>query len=191
MDEVQKSLLEQASEWRLLSLLFSCPGPDWRESTAALGAAVRVPSLAEAARLAVAQGSEELYYSVFLPAGPVSAREVSYRGLAEFGGLLSELRGYYYAFAYLPDGGEAPDHVAAETGFLAWLKMKQAYALASGAVEQAAITAEAVQSFIRDHLSSLALPLKRALSQGRTDYLALAAEALAARAPSQSAASPN
>jgi len=189
MDEPRRLLLEEASEWCLLGLLFRCPNAGWREKIAGLASAVRDPALKEAARLASVQGSEALYHSVFLPAGPVSPREVSYRGLVEFGGLLSELTAYYHAFAYSPEETEAPDHVAIETGFLAWLWMKQAYALACGASEHAEITADAARSFLRDHLSYVALPLKSALAQRGTDYLRLAADALAARMPALAATS--
>lgn len=188
MDESQRKLLEEASEWCLLSLLLRCPAPGWREKIAGLASAVRDAALKESARLAAAHGSEELYHSVFMPVGPVSPREVGYRGLVEFGGLLAELNSYYGAFAYSPGGGEPPDHVAAETGFVAWLGMKQAYALACGGSEQEEIAAEAARSFVRDHLTYVAVPLKSALAGRGVDYLSLAAEALAARVPAEIAA---
>lgn len=182
MDARQKELLEQALEWRLIALLLSCPSGPWREKVQQASDEVRYPALREAARLALAGASEGDYHSIFGPGGPVSPREVSYRRRLEFGGLLSELAGFYSAFAYRPSVEEPADHVSVEADFAAYLRLKEAYALVCGDSSQAEITAEAHRRFLEEHLSYLAEPLFHALTRSGIGYLAIAAEALLARA---------
>ena len=62
------------------------------------------------------------------PGGPAPGREVSYRGWVQPGYMLSELSSYYEAFSYKPMTKEVPDHVAVETGFIAYLRLKEAFA---------------------------------------------------------------
>jgi hypothetical protein len=95
--------------------------------------------------------------------------------------LLSELTSYYDAFAYQPAIMEAPDHVAVETGFIAYLRLKEAYARTNFDDEHAAVTHEAAQQFINEHLSALTEPLARALEHSGVEYLAQAGKALLAR----------
>ena len=64
------------------------------------------------------------------PGGPVSAREIGHRPVADPGHLLATLQACYQAFAYAPVTEEAPDHVSVEVGFMAYLRLKQAFALA-------------------------------------------------------------
>jgi hypothetical protein len=91
---------------------------------------------------------------------------------------MSELTGYYEAFGYCPASAEACDHVSVEAGFIGYLHLKEAYALACGSSEQAGITAEAAQSFIDAHLASIAEPLGEILSGTGIRYLELAGQAL-------------
>jgi len=177
-------LLSEAAEWRLLSLLFECPSPNWREQLDALAAEVADADLKVAAETAQREASEGLYHSTFGPGGPAPGREISYRDWAQPGYLLSELTSYYEAFAYHPDQAatvEAPDHVSVETGFIAYLKLKEAYAEASGDDEHAAITREAAEQFINEHLSAMTEPMARSLEHSGVEYLALAGKALLAR----------
>lgn len=174
-------LLRQAAEWRLLGLLFECPRPGWRDDVAALAAEVDCAGLREAARHAHEEASEGLYHSTFGPGGPASPREVTYKESVELGHLMSELVGYYEAFAYHPTTEEPPDHVAVEAGFVAYLRLKEAYAQSSGDAEHAAITAEAAREFLTGHLSVMATPLAAALQNSPAHYLALAGEQLQKR----------
>lgn len=177
----QNQLLREAAEWRLLGLLFECPSQQWREQVDALAVEVSDDDLKAAAEAAQQEASEGLYHSIFGPGGPAPGREISYRDWVQPGYLLSELTSYYEAFAYQPAMLEAPDHVSVETGFIAYLRFKEAYAWASSDAEHAAVTREAAQQFSHEHLAMLTEPLARALEHSGIQYLALAGKALLAR----------
>lgn len=178
---VQNQLLREAAEWRLLSLLFECPSPNWREQVEALATEVADADLKASADIAKQEASEGLYHSIFGPGGPAPGREISYRDWTQPGYLLSELTSYYDAFAYQSKIVEAPDHVSVEAGFVAYLKLKEAYADAIADDEHAAVTCEAGQQFIKEHLSMMTEPLARSLEHSGVEYLALAGKALLAR----------
>ncbi len=146
-----------------------------------MAAEVADTDLKAAANVAQKEASEGLYHSIFGPGGPAPGREISYREWAQPGYLLSELTSYYDAFAYQSSIVEAPDHVAVETGFIAYLKLKEAYARATGDDEHAAVTCEAAQQFITEHLSMMTEPLARSLEHSGVEYLALAGNALLSR----------
>jgi len=177
----QQALLREAAWWRLISLLFECPRDEWQHEVAALAAETSDGRLREAAAAAVSEASEGLHHAIFGPGGPVSPREVTYLGGVQLGYLLSELNAYYGAFAYRPATGEPADHLAVETGFVAYLLMKQAYALACGNEEQAAVAAEAAARFRSEHLSLMAGPIAAALEDGGPPFLAAAAGVLLER----------
>ncbi len=174
-------LLREAAEWRLLSLLLECPAGNWQEQIAALATGVADPGLHAAADAAREEAAEGLYHSIFGPGGPAPPREVSYHDSVQLGYLLSELESYYGAFSFAPATPETPDHISVEAGFVGYLRLKEAYALARGDTEHAAITAEAAQRFLDDHLANSAEPLANALRNSGVRYLALAGEALLER----------
>ncbi|MGB7201500.1 MAG: hypothetical protein WBD16_04450, partial [Pyrinomonadaceae bacterium] len=130
-------LLRDAAEWRLISLLFDCPKGDWFKQVDELGRQVTDKKLKKAAKAARKEGSEGLFHSIFGPGGPAPGREVSYRSWVEPGYLLSELSGFYNAFSYHAGSGEVPDHIAVETGFIAYLRLKELYARENGDDESA------------------------------------------------------
>ena len=174
-------LLQEAAAWRLVSLLFERPGPEWQEQVSGLAAEVSDPLLKAAAEAARQEATPGRYHSTFGPGGPAAPREVSYRRGVLPGAALAELRCCYGAFAYQPALDEPPDHVAVEAGFVAYLRLKQAYALARGNEEERRICADAEQLFLRRHLSRMAAPLAVSLGASGLGYLARAAEALRAR----------
>lgn len=174
-------ILTEAAEWRLIGLLFECPRDGWRAEVAQLAQEVTDPLLVQAASAAREQASEGLYHSIFGPGGPVPPREVTYLGAVQFGYLLSELNAYYEAFAYRSIIGEAEDHLAVEVGFVAYLLVKQAYALACGDREHAAVAREAAERFRAEHLSLMVQPIARALANGGPPFLVMGSEALLAR----------
>lgn len=178
LDARAQELLREAAEWRLIGLLLECPGEGWRERIAEVTATVSDPALLSAAGLAREQAGEGLYHSIFGPGGPAPPREVSYCDSLQLGLLLSELAAYYRAFAYAPVTSEAADHVAVEAGFIGFLRLKEAYAQASGNSEQASITADAARQFVEEHLSRIAEPLRSALGESNVGYLEAAAQAL-------------
>ena len=182
LDERLSALMMEAAEWRLLARLFDCPGPEWSADLRELAGEVRDESLRAAAdRAADDVPSPGQYHSLFGPGGPVPPREASYRETLELGSLMSELAVYYDAFGYAPSGGEPPDQVAVETAFMAYLKLKEAYALANADWEHVAVTAAACARFRADHLAYVAAPLARVLEGSPLEYLAHASRALAFR----------
>jgi nitrate reductase assembly molybdenum cofactor insertion protein NarJ len=180
-DVRQRGLLREAAQWHLTGLLFECPTGGWHEHVAALEAEVADADLKAAAEAAQEEATEGLYHSTFGPGGPASPREVSYRDLVQPGYLMAELSSYYEAFSYRAATQEAPDHVSVEAGFVGYLRLKQAYALACSDTEHAAITAESAERFLAEHLSHLAEPLAQALADSGVRYLALAGAALRRR----------
>jgi len=181
VNPAERVLLQEAAEWRLISLLFECPAGAWRDRLELLSADVPDPALRQAAQAARSEASEGMYHSLFGPGGPVPPREVSYRGGMGAGHLLAGIAAYYQAFAFRPDTMEADDHIAVETGFIAYLKVKEAYALACGNPEHAALASEAAPEFIGNHLSLWIAPLVRALEAAAPPYLAAAGALLQAR----------
>lgn len=174
-------LLHEAAEWRLLGRLFECPSPAWRIDVARLGREVQAAPLARAARRALRQATEGQYHSTFGPGGPAPPREVSYHASLELGSLMSAIAADYAAFDYQPDTAEAPDHVSVEAGFIAYLRLKEAYALANGEDETAAITRRTADRFAAERLSALATPLASHLAESGVPYLADASRLLADR----------
>lgn len=76
---------------------------------------------------------------------------------------------------------EVPGHASVETGFIAYLKLKEAYAETIANSEHAAVTRKAAQQFINEHLSAMTEPLTASLEHSGVEYLALAGKALLAR----------
>jgi nitrate reductase assembly molybdenum cofactor insertion protein NarJ len=174
----ENRLLVEAAEWRLISLLFDCPNGGWFDNVKALGTQVTDKRLKRAARAAEKEASEGLFHSIFGPGGPAPGREVSYRGWVQPGYMLSELSSFYDAFSFKPVTNEVPDHVAVETAFVAYLRMKEAFAVDCFDSESAEITAEAAKTFIDEHLSKYAEQMSKILNSSGIEYLALAGEAL-------------
>lgn len=180
IDDRTTALLAEAAEWRILGRLLESPSPDWRDDITRLSHEAPAGPLRECARSA-ATSADSRYDSVFGPGGPAPPREASYHASVELGSLMSAIEGDYDAFAYRPHLDEPPDHVATETGFIAYLRFKEAFAHASGDEEAAGIAARVAARFIEEHLAVVAHPLADLLAQSGIDYLASASRLLAAR----------
>jgi nitrate reductase assembly molybdenum cofactor insertion protein NarJ len=174
-------LLGEATAWRLLGLLFERPRETWWQEVEALSRSVSDPEIRAAADTARDQASEGLYLALLGPGGPVSPREVTYRGMEDPGRILADIRAFYEAFAFQPETEEAPDHLAVEAGFVGYLCMKEAYARARGNKDEAEVAAKASARFREAHLAALAWPVTERLAGADVRYLALAAAALAHR----------
>lgn len=179
--EEWRTPLSEAAEWHLLSTLLSRPSGDWAARVGPLAGEVRDPALAQAARLSLDEADEGAYMTLLGPGGDVSPREAGHREVSDPGRVLAHLAGCYEAFAWTATGEEPPDHVATETAFVAYLKLKQAHALRAGDVRAAEVCAEATRMLLDHHLSTFAEPLARALEAAGASYLASAGAALAAR----------
>ena len=181
LEKHELQLAKEAAEWRLVSLLFECPNKAWREQLTGLATEVDDPELKSAVHDALVEAEEGLFHHTFGPGGPAPPREASYHQTVELGYLMSEIQAFYNAFAYQPLTAEPPDHISVETGFIAYLKLKEAYALACGDAEHAAIASEAAQSFMKDHLAILANPLAGHLANSGITYLEKASVFVAAK----------
>jgi TorA maturation chaperone TorD len=181
LGEREIRLAQEAGEWRLLSLLFECPTPEWRKQVAALLAEVGDEELKSAAHDALDEASEGLFHHTFGPGGPAPPREATYHQTVQLGYLLSELQAYYNAFAFEPLTHEPLDHVSVEVGFVAYLRIKEAYARACQHEEQAATAAESAQKFIQEHLANIAQPFAGHLEGSGIPYLAKAGAVLLRR----------
>ena len=171
-------LLKEAAKWRLISLLFECPVGDWREQVENLAGELKDSKLKKAAKIARDEATEGLYHSIFAPGGPAPAREVSYRSWVDPGYLLSDLSGFYTAFGFQPQSAETPDHIAVETAFMAYLKIKEAFAYECDDVEKAEITAQAATMFNDGHLAKMTEQISKCLAASGVDYLALTSAVL-------------
>jgi nitrate reductase assembly molybdenum cofactor insertion protein NarJ len=166
---------------RVLGRLFECPSPAWRADVDGLAREMDAGDLRMAAEDACASATEGVFHSVFGPGGPAPPREVSYHDTLELGTLMADLASQYEAFGYRPVTDETPDHVSVEVGFVAYLHLKEAYALAIGDEEAAGLARRTAERFEREHLAMLAEPLAGLLSASQVPYLARAAGLLASR----------
>lgn len=178
VNDVASALLGEAEAWRLIGLLLEYPRVAWREEVQTLARQVADPELAGAAAVVLDAGSEGAYLAALGPGGAASPREVAYCGWQEPGKVLADLAAFYTAFAYRPNLDEPPDHVAVEAGFIAYLRLKEAYTRSRGATRDADVAAEAARAFMADHLAGMAAPLADRLAAAGFEGLALAAQAL-------------
>lgn len=176
-------LLQESVWWRLLALLFERPRPGWREEIEALADCCRDEALRETARTALGEATEGAFLAVLGPGGPVPAREAGYQTMRDTGRMLADARAFYDAFAYQPRTEEPPDHLSVEIGFVGYLALKEAYAVAEGRTEQAGTAAAARQDFLREHLSSISSSMVEKLAPAGVEYLSRAAALLGQRVP--------
>lgn len=178
--------IAEAARWRLLGLLLERPREGWREEVALLAAEVRDAAITEAAEALCAE-DEGAYLAVLGPGAAVSPREVAWRGFADPGWLLADVRQFYDAFAYRPRAEDPIDHVAVETGFVAYLLLKEEAARAAGDEAGARAVADGRQAFVAAHLAPMVVPLARALAAHDGSGVATVAALLAARVPAGTA----
>jgi len=176
-----RAALREAAEWHVLSLLLARPTAAWREALSAVAGEVEDEAIRAAALEALDEATEGDYLAFLGPGGAISPREVGYREAADPGRLLAELRACYEAFAWRARLEEAPDHVAVECAFVAYLKLKEAAALVEQDVEAAEVTRAATSAVVETHLATIAETLVAQLRDQDAGYLVSAAEALLGR----------
>lgn len=174
-------LLREAVGWRLIGLLFERPRDGWLAEITKLAGEAGDDDLTLAAARAAEEAGEGVYHTVLGPGGPAPAREVSWRDTMQPGLILAEVAACYEAFAYAPVTEEPLDHISVMAGFVGWLTLKEAFARSRGNDEQAAVTADAAATFLKDHLAFVAEPLATALDAAGPDYLVMAGRALRRR----------
>jgi len=170
----ERTAVAAASEWRLTGLLLERPHEGWHAAVHALAREVHSPTLRAASRVAC-DADEGAYLRVFGSGGAVSPREVTYRGMEDPGRLLSDLAAFYDAFAFRPRAEDPIDHVAVETGFVGYLRLKEAFASARGDEEAANVSAAGAKRFIEEHVRHWAGPIVAGLLRAGAPHLVLAA----------------
>jgi hypothetical protein len=100
----------------------------------------------------VGRAREGDWLTLLGPGGVISGREVGHDGGVDPGHLLSELQAHYEAFGYRPNTEEPPDHVSVEAGFVGYLRLREAYARASGLEEAARTTSAVTARFLDEHV---------------------------------------
>ena len=86
-----KELLREAAAWRLLGLLFERPRDGWWREVEMLSREVVDPEITAAAEAARDGGGEGRYLALLGPGGPVSPREVTYRGMEDPGRIFADI----------------------------------------------------------------------------------------------------
>jgi len=170
--------MADALNWRLIGLLLERPRSGWIEEAEALAAETRDSQLKEAVR-AAGGATEGTYLSLFAEGGFVSPRETTWRHREDPGQILADIAGFYQAFAFRPRAEDPLDHIAVEAGFIGYLCLKEARALAHGDDESAETTANARHRFIADHLAHFAEEWADRVSATGVPHLTAAAQAIA------------
>jgi len=161
--------LERASCWRFASRLFRPPTADGLTELRVL-----LPMLPDdvrdnaAALLGVQLDTWEHEFHRVLGPGGLPSCESSFdrAALAGRGPLLAAIGGFYQAFAYDPEAREreVPDHISTELDFLAYLAFKAAFAADAQLTEELDVTAQAYDTFLRDHLGFWIAPFLESLA---------------------------
>jgi TorA maturation chaperone TorD len=171
--------LERAAGWRFASLLFQEPHAVAAADLDALVPLLRAGHREATAALAAGQSERgEQYYAVLGPGGcPASESAYDHAAMANRGPLISEVSAFYEAFAYPPrlTSDLAPDHVAVELDFLAFLAMKIAFARHEQSEEKTEITEAAFADFLDRHPRFWLKTLRDRLDAGGSPAFAHAA----------------
>ena len=176
-------LLEEACQWRLLSLLLSRPTAERKDEVRRLAGERTTPRLAAAARAWCDNAGEGDYLHLLGPGGLVPAREVAYRPFADPGWLLADIARYHQAFGFRPAAEEPPDHIAVLGDFVSYLLLKEAYARDCEGGDAVAVTRGAMKRFMQEHVAPVAARVAERLDAcGATDW-GVAARLLAEKVP--------
>jgi len=170
--------MAEALDWRLIGLLLERPRSGWIEEAEALAAEtdnIRLRDAVQEARGA----TEGTYLSLFAEGGFVSPRESTWRHREDPGQILADIAGFYEAFAFRPRAEDPVDHIAVEAGFVGYLFLKEARALAHGDEESAEITATARRRFLDAHVGQFAEKWADRVAATGVPHLSAAAQALA------------
>jgi hypothetical protein len=179
-NQESRRAMADALDWRLIGLLLERPRSGWIEEAEALAAETRDTQLMDAVQ-AARGATEGTYLSLFAEGGFVSPRETTWRHREDPGQILADIAGFYQAFAFRPRAEDPLDHVAVEAGFIGYLCLKEARALAHGDEESAETTASARRRFIGDHLGQFAEKWADRVSATGVPHLSAAARVIAER----------
>lgn len=152
-----EGLLERATLFRFLSLLFQPPREGRSEELSALAAGLPGSLRLEGEKLArlFTGGAEDDYHRLFGGAGACRDCESDFErpslGTKE---VAADAAGFYRAFRFqgVREVPAPPDNVATELSFLGYLSLKAAYARGEGMGEEEAMCLDAGGKFVREHL---------------------------------------
>lgn len=165
-------LLNEASQWHLLSLLLLRPTSERKQEVRRLIGELNAPRLREIAGAWCDNADEGSYLHLLGPGGLVPAREVAYRPFSDPGWLLADIARYHDAFGFHAATEEPADHIAVLTDFVAYLLLKETFARESDD-ELATVTREAMNRFVDEHLVPVAARMAdRVEACGATDWSA-------------------
>jgi hypothetical protein len=177
VDRPDQTVIE-AARWRLLGLLLERPRGNWHEEIGSLVREIADPDLIAAAEGA-REATEGEYLAVLGPGGVVSPRQVGHMKEGDPAQLIAELSTFYEAFAYEPGNENPPDHIAVEAGFVGFMKLKEAFARASGNRDGEGRTKRAIGRFMDRHLRDFSHAFAERLAVSAPEYLARAGSCLA------------
>jgi nitrate reductase assembly molybdenum cofactor insertion protein NarJ len=180
LNRESKRAMAEALDWRLIGLLLERPRSGWIEEAEALAAETKNTRLRDAVQ--EARGATEgTYLSLFAEGGFVSPRESTWRHREDPGQILADIAGFYEAFAFKPRAEDPLDHIAVEAGFIGYLFLKEARALAHGDEESAEITTTARRRFLDAHVGQFAEKWADRVAATGVPHLSAAAQVLAQR----------
>ncbi len=157
--------LREAAKLRALSLLFVPPTEAVKNELGSLANDINAFDSGFGARLwALAEDIGDVhsirYHDALGPTGAVRDCESDYEvnPLGGKGPLIADVAGFYLAFKYEDRtfDGLGFDHIANECGFLSWLSFRVAFAQHESDAEAASVCSDAMEKFLRDHVSKWA-----------------------------------
>lgn len=169
-DDALRRALMRADAWRLLTLAFDRPTRATLEDLAGIAtglmAELEAPShplleplqhFREALNTLDADMLEHEYHHLFTTQMLVTPQESSYHRTGR-GAVIGDVAAFYHAFGLhlRPEQGAA-DSMRNELAFMAWLTLKEAYAVEHRMGEAVDITHNAIRTFLADHLGRWAL----------------------------------
>lgn len=170
--------LANAANWRLIGLLLERPHRGWHREVEGLSQEIDDEHLRSAAA-AASDATEGTYHGLFAEGGFVSPRECTWRHREDPGQILADIAGFHRAFSFRPRAEDPIDHIAVEAGFVGYLHLKFAHALAAGNQGGADLTSQAIVGFLRSHLSLFADQWAERVALAGVNYLTSTARVLA------------
>jgi len=115
------------------------------------------------------------------PGAPANLRSTAHRKAADPGHVFAEISAMFQAFGFAPRREDPVDHASVLSGFVGYLRLKEALARAKESADDAEIAGRIAALVVREHLAMLAEPVCQRLFECEAGYLAFAAQALLER----------
>lgn len=192
-DAVSRALL-RVDVWNLLARAFSRPDAASLASQASLACdlladdSLRNQLLREAFASFIEEAQhadplllEQEYHQLFTTQMLCPPHEGAYQRTSR-GAVLGDIAAFYSAFGIrMRETGGAPDGMAQELHFLAWLALKEAYAIQRQRPEDVEVTRNATRTFLSDHVGRWAAAfVERLVNASPSPYYVAAGQLLIA-----------